>query len=228
MRYNKRRLHKESEAAVKLLSVNVSMPREITARAASYRSGIYKEAQSAPVRLGRLHLEGDGQADLKAHGGVNRAVYCYPYEHYAYWAGELGRDDFAYGQFGENLTTAGLLESAVCIGSVYRVGSAVIQVTQPRVPCFKLADKMGIPGFAKTFLRANRPGFYARVLEEGAVAAGDRIALLQEDAVGMSVAAVNHCRHFDRANRAAIERALCLTALSPEWRRAFEALLGAG
>ena len=116
---------------------------------------------AGPVSLKRLNLAGDGQGDLKNHGGEYQAVYCYPHEHYAYWATELARDDFAFGQFGENFTTQGLLENEVCIGDTFRIGEAIVQVTQPRVPCYKLADKLGIPGFDKTFLRANRSGFYA-------------------------------------------------------------------
>ena len=134
----------------------------------------------------------------------------------------MNRDDFAYGQFGENLTLSGLLESEVCIGDIFEVGEAVIQPTQPRVPCYKLEGKLGIPGFAKTFLRANRSGFYARVLEEGAVAAGDGIRLLQRDAVGMTVAEVNAALYLDEPDPATAERALRLEALSPEWRRSFE------
>jgi len=209
---------------MKLLSVNIAAPREVHGRR-RYRTGIYKQAAAAPIWLGRLNLAGDGQADLKAHGGPYQAVYAYPYEHYAYWSAELRRDDFAYGQFGENFTLTGLLESDVDVGSIYRIGQAVVQVTQPRIPCFKLADKMGIPGFAKTFLQANRSGFYLRVLEEGEVAAGDAIALLQADAAGISIAAIHHLLHVDKSNRAAAQRALTIEALSPDWRRAIEALL---
>ncbi len=210
---------------MKLLSVNIAAPREVHCRGRSYRSGIYKQAVAAPIWLGRLNLAGDGQADLKAHGGPYQAVYGYPHEHYAYWSAELKRDDFAYGQFGENFTLAGLLESAVYVGSIYRIGGAVVQVTQPRIPCFKLADKMGIRGFAKTFLKANRSGFYLRVLEEGEVAAGDVITLLHADAAGMSIADINHLLHFDKSDREAAKRALTIEALSPDWRRAVEALL---
>ena len=210
---------------MKLLSVNLGLPQIVHYNGESYRTGIYKSAVAGQVRLGRLKLAGDGQADLQAHGGAYQAVYCYPHEHYAYWAGELGRDDFPWGQFGENFTLSGMLESAVYVGSVYRIGTAVVQATQPRIPCFKLAHKMGIRGFAAAFLKANRPGFYLRVLEEGEVAAGDAIDLLEEDRAGMTVAAVHHLRHVDRANRDALRRAVTIEALSPDWRRAFEARL---
>ena len=152
-------------------------------------------------------------------------LYCYPHENYAYWRKELQRDDFHYGQFGENLTTQGLLENEVCIGDIYEIGQAVIQLTQPRVPCYKLANKLGIPSFAKTFLRANRSGFYARVLEEGGVQADDDIKLMQRDAVGMSVAEVNAALYLDKRDRASVERALRIEALSPGWRRSIETML---
>ncbi len=210
---------------MKLLSVNVSQPQSVSINGRSYRTGIYKEAVAGKIWLSQLNLVQDGQADLKAHGGPNRAVYCYPHEHYAYWSDRLGRDDFRYGQFGENLSTSGLLENQACIGDIYQVGQAVIQITQPRVPCYKLADKLGIPGFDKTFLRANRPGFYARVLEEGELAAGDQISRISPDPVAMTVAEVNRALHLDKGDRAAVERALLLEALSPEWRGSFEKLL---
>ena len=207
---------------MKLISVNIGQPKAVEINGRAYRTGIYKRAVAGRIRLGQYNLEGDGQADLDNHGGLNRAVYCYPHEHYAYWSGVLKRDDFEYGQFGENLTLGGLLESEVCIGDIIEVGSAVVQPTQPRVPCYKLEGKLGIPGFAKTFLRSNRSGFYARVLEEGLVAAGDDIRLLQRDTVGMTVAEVNAALHLEAPDPATAERALRLEALSPEWRRRFE------
>lgn len=210
---------------MRLLSVNVSQPIAVEIGEQHYHSGIYKSAVAGRLWLGRAQLAGDGQADMENHGGPNRAVYCYPHEHYAYWSKELGRDDFEYGQFGENLTTQGLRENAVCVGDAFRVGEAIIQVTQPRVPCFKLADKLGIPNFAKTFLRANRSGFYARVVEEGSVGAGDAIQPLRKDPVGMTVAEVNAALYLDKGDRAAFERALQIKALSPGWRRSFEKLL---
>lgn len=210
---------------MKLLSVNVSKPIPAPVDGKSYQTGIYKAAVAGRVWLSRLNLAGDGQADLKNHGGPDRAVYCYPQENYAFWAAELDRDDFRFGQFGENLTLQGLLENVVCIGDSYRIGEALIQVSQPRVPCYKLADKMGLPGFAKTFLRANRPGFYARVLEEGWVAAGDSIALVDADPLRMTVAEVNSALYLDQHDRAAIEKALRIEALSPGWKESFESLL---
>ena len=209
---------------MKLLSVNVAQPTEVTIGGRSYRTGIYKRHVMGRVWLGRLGLEGDGQADRKAHGGPNRAVYCYSHENYNYWAGELGREDWHYGAFGENLTLLGLREDAVCVGDSFRIGGAVIQASQPRVPCYKLAGALGIPGFEKTFLQANRIGFYARVLEEGYVEAGDPIQLLEKDAIGMTVAEVNAALLLNRSPEST-RRALRIEALSPGWRRDFQALL---
>lgn len=209
---------------MRLVSVNVARPRKVSIDGRTYATGIYKTALAESVWLGQLNLAGDGQGDLVNHGGQYQAVYCYPHEHYAYWSERLGRDDFAFGQFGENFTTQGLLENEVFVGDKLRVGEALIQVTQPRVPCYKLAHKMGIRGFDKTFLQANRSGFYAQVLEEGQVAAGDPIERVSRDPVGMTVAKVNAALLLDK-NPAAAERALGLTALSPEWRGRFEKML---
>ena len=209
---------------MKLLSINVAQPQTITVKGRTYRSGINKRHQMGRVHLCRLGLAGDGQGDSKNHGGPQQAVYCYPHEHYAYWAAQLGRDDFHYGAFGENLTLLGLLESDVGIGDTFQIGSAVIQVTQPRVPCYKLADKLGIPGFEKTFLQANRVGFYARVLQAGVLEAGDPVQLLERDNAGLSVAAVMAALYLDRGDHATIATAAQLQALSPGWRRKFQQL----
>ncbi len=209
---------------MKLLSVNVSLPKTVAFDGRTYATGIDKQAVEGPVRLARLNLAGDSQGDRKNHGGQYQAVYCYPREHYAFWANQLERDDFAFGQFGENFTTQGLLETAVCVGDVFRVGAAVIQITQPRVPCYKLANKLDVPGFDRTFLRANRSGFYAQVLEEGMVQAGDSIALISQDLVGMSVAEVNAALYLGKQPSQA-ERALRIKSLSPGWKRSFENLL---
>lgn len=207
-----------------LRSVNASQPLAVEIDGRRYHTGIYKRAVSGRLWLGRLGLAGDGQADLEAHGGPHRALYVYPQEHYAFWADELERDDFEYGQFGENLTTSGLLEDEVCIGDVYAIGEAAIQVSQPRVPCYKLANKLGIPGFAKTFLRQNKSGFYARTLQEGSLGAGDSIRLLEKDGAGITVAEINAALHIEKDPDVA-RRALEVQALSPEWRRSFVKLL---
>lgn len=210
-----------------LLSVNFGQLQAVDANGRQYQTGIYKSAQMGQIWLRRLGLQGDAQADLKAHGGPDRAIYCYAHENYAYWSAQLQRRDFRYGQFGENLTTLGLLESRVCIGDIYQIGGARIQVSQPRVPCYKLADKMGIAGFEKTFLAANRPGFYARVLQEGRVEAGETIVLAERDPAGLTVAQVNAALYLDKSDRATAQCAVNLAALSPGWRASFEKLLSA-
>ena len=207
---------------MKLLSVNVSLPKEVPSADGTVTTGIFKVPVSGRVMLRALNLEGDGQADLQNHGGIYQAAYAYPSEHYLYWARELGRDDLRPGQFGENFTVEGMLESEVRIGDGYRVGGAAVEVTQPRIPCYKLALKMGSPDFPKQFLGSGRVGFYLRVVEEGEVGAGDPIERLQSDPEALTVLQVIRLAFFDRNNREMTERAIHLRALSPEWRQRFE------
>jgi MOSC domain-containing protein YiiM len=162
---------------VRIGSVNVGMPAPLRGTGgAEVASGIVKAPVAGRVRVGHTNLDGDGQADLTVHGGPDKAVYAYPAEHYPAWARDLGRDDLRPGHFGENLTTEGLVEEDVLIGDRFRMGTALLEVSQPRIPCFKLGIRMGDPGFLKPFLRSGRLGFYLRVLEEGDLAAGDAIA----------------------------------------------------
>jgi MOSC domain-containing protein YiiM len=163
---------------VRVLTVNVGLPRDVTFGKRRMRTAILKEPTNGAVPLRRFGFEGDGQADPRYHGGPDKAAYLYPFEHYAYWAEVLSRNDLGPGAFGENLTTEGLLETDVRIGDVYEVGSATVQVTQPRTPCAKLGAKFGSMTFVRTFASAGRPGFYLRVLREGMVEAGDAIVLL--------------------------------------------------
>src|SRR3972149_6650274 len=207
-----------------LISINIGLPREITHGGQTVTSGIFKEPVAGPVRLGRLNLEGDGQADRRVHGGADKAVYVYPFEHYAFWAEELGRSDFSHGQFGENFTTRGLLEDEVSIGDIFRIGAARVQVTQPRTPCFKLGIRMAEENFPARFTAANRTGFYLRVLEEGMIAAGDAIERVEHAAGSMTVREVVHLRHVG-GPRAEYERATRLPDLSPSLRTALEKTL---
>lgn len=209
----------------KLVSVNVSLPKEVPYRGEMLRTGIYKQPVTGRVMLRTLNLEGDGQADLQAHGGPYKAVYVYPHEHYATWAGELGREDFTFGQFGENFTTEGLLEDEVYIGDVYRIGEALVEVTQPRAPCFKLAHKMKLPTFVKTFTRSERCGFYLRVLQEGEVGAGDSIERVSIGPEQMSAREIFHLMFFDKDNVEQAARAIRIPALAPGWRETFEAVV---
>jgi len=160
---------------MKVLSVNISQPKPLTYRGRTVATGIFKTPVTGRVRVHRLGLEGDVQVDKRVHGGFKKAVYIYPHEHYAHWETFLSRKDFAFGQFGENLTTLGLLEDDVRVGDQLRVGSVLLQVTQPRQPCYKLMTKMNDFTFAEPFLTSGRTGFYLRVLEEGELGAGDVI-----------------------------------------------------
>ena len=207
-----------------LISVNVGRPREITHGGQTVTTGIFKVPVAGAVFLRRLNLDGDGQADLRVHGGLDKAVYAYPFEHYAFWARELGQHGFPYGQFGENFTIQGLLEDEACIGDVFRIGEAQVQVTQPRSPCFKLGIRMGDEGFPARFAAANRTGFYLRVLEEGRVAAGDAIERIEPATGSMTVREVFRLRHVG-GTRSEYERAALLPGLSPSWHAAFEKLL---
>ena len=212
---------------MKLLSINVSLPRDITFRGRTVSTGIFKEPVAGRVLLKRLNLDGDGQADLVAHGGVYKAVYVYSIENYAHWKKELHRNDFAYAQFGENFTVNGMLETDIHIGDVFRVGTALVEVTQPRVPCYKLGIKMGMTQFLKPFLESCRVGFYLRVLEEGEVGAGDEFTLVKSDPIQMSINRICHLYYFDRTNMEDRLQAIRIEALSPGWREGFEDQLAA-
>ncbi len=172
----------------------------------------------------RLGLAGDRQVDLRYHGGEHKAIYAYPHEHYATWAAELNRDDLGFGQFGENLTTEGLLETTVHLGDRFRIGGAILEVTQPRVPCFKLGIKMGDPEFVKTFLKSMRSGFYLRVLEEGEIGAGDTIERVAIGPEQITIHVLYHLRFKDPLNKTEIQRVLSVEALSKEWRKELSGL----
>lgn len=209
---------------MKLRSVNVSLPKDVPYQGKIIKTGIFKEPVTGQVKLREFNLDGDGQADLKVHGGTYKTVYVYTLENYDYWRRELGRDDLTYGQFGENFTVEGMPEDEVHIGDVFRVGQALVQVTQPRLPCFKLGLKMGDPAFVKRFLASERSGFYMRVLEEGDVAAGDEIKRVKVDPERMSVRDIHHLLLFDKTNVEAAKKALRIRALAPGWRESLEAM----
>ncbi len=207
---------------ITLLSVNVSGPKEIRYKGRTVRTGIFKQPVKGRVLLRRLNLEGDGQADLSVHGGIHQAVYVYPSEHYHYWEGQLARKDFSYGQFGENLTVAGMLEHEVRIGDIFRVGEALVEVTQPRVPCYKLALKMDSSHFPKLFMASGRTGFYLRVLEEGEVGADGALERIKTDRRQMTVQEVFRLAFFSHDDREALSKALGIRGLSPGWRSMFQ------
>ena len=210
---------------MKLISVNVSQPKEVLHNGKRIKTGIFKEPVSGRTMMRRLNLDGDGQGDPTVHGGVHKAVYVYPIEHYDYWKQELGRDDLTYGKFGENLTVEGMSEDTVHIGDIFRIGEALVEVSQPRVPCFKLGIKMGNPRIVKPFLESKRVGFYVRVLEEGKVGAGDAIERTKVGEGQMTVKEIVHLRHLDNTNTGAAEKAANLPALTPSWRDSFEEIV---
>ena len=210
---------------MRLLSVNVSQPKEVSYNGKTIRTGIFKEPVNGQVMLGKLNLDGDGQADLSVHGGIDKAVYAYPIEHYVYWQNKLNRDEFTCGQFGGNFTVEGMLEDQIHIGDVFRIGTALVEVTQPRVPCFKLGLKMGMATFPKHFLASERSGFYLRVLEEGKVGAGDVIERVKVDPVQLAVKEVHHLLYFDNSNLQGLGKVLSVPALATSWRKSFEKVL---
>src|SRR5277367_4103082 len=210
----------------RLLSVNVGLPRDIVWRGMTVHSGIWKDAVQGRCRVARLNLAGDGQGDLAGHGGEHRAVFVYQIESYRYWREQLGRTDFVYGQFGENFTVEGLADDGVYIGDRYRIGSALLEVTQPRVTCYRVGIRMNEPRMAALLTSSGRPGFYFRVLEEGEVGAGDEIVKVDEGKARMSVSEVNALLYSPQHPRDRLERALQIAALSPGWRSSFIALLG--
>jgi len=212
---------------MKLLSVNIGRPRPVPYRGKLVSTGIFKSPAGGPLTMRKTNLEGDGQADSINHGGEHKAVYAYAHEMYDYWAAELQRDDLTWGQFGENLTVAGMPDDEVCIGDIYAIGQAHVQVTQPRAPCFKLGIRMGDAAFVKRFLQTCRVGFYLRVLREGEVAAGDSIERLTRDPHEVTVMEACRLMHFDKRNADAIRAVLNVEGLSPDWREAFEKLLSA-
>jgi ferredoxin-NADP reductase/MOSC domain-containing protein YiiM len=209
----------------RLLSVNVGLPRDIEWSGRTVHTGIWKESVSGRCRVGRLNLEGDGQGDLAGHGGEQRAVFVYQIESYRYWQEQLKRSDFVYGQFSENFTIEGLADDVVCIGDRYRIGSAVFEVTQPRVTCYRVGIRMNDPRIPALLTSSGRPGFYFRVLQEGEVGAGDEIVKVGEATDQMTVAEINALLYSPHHPRDRLELALRIGALSPGWRSSFEALL---
>jgi MOSC domain-containing protein YiiM len=204
-----------------LVSLNVGQPAPLAFRGGTVASAIRKQPVAGALRLGSTGLAGDAQADLRVHGGPDKAVCVYPAEHLAYWSARLGRR-LEPAAFGENFSVAGLLEADVCLGDVYRVGTALVQVTQPRQPCYKLATRQGEPAFALWVQESGRTGYYFRCLEPGAVQAGDAIALVERPAPGSTIAEANRLLHRDKYDRAGLERLLAVAALSASLRRTCE------
>ena len=209
----------------RLLSVNVGLPRDVAWQGRTVHTGIWKNPVSHRCGVGRLNVEGDGQGDLAGHGGEQRAVFVYQIESYLYWQEQLKRTDFVHGQFGENFTIEGLPDESVCIGDCYRIGSAVFEVTQPRVTCYRVGIRMKEPRMPALLTSSGRPGFYFRVLQEGEVGPGDEIVKVGEVDERMPVAEINALLYSPNHPLDRLVRALRIKALSPGWRSSFEALL---
>jgi MOSC domain-containing protein YiiM len=210
---------------MRLVSVNVGLPREVAWEGMSVNTGIFKEPVQGRVALRTLNLDGDRQADLSVHGGTDKAVYAYPAEHYSYWRGELAGMEMPLGMFGENFTIEGLAEDTVNIGDRFRIGTAELVVTQPRLPCYKLGLKFGRGDMVKRFLASARTGFYFSVSREGEVGAGDAIALIDRDPNHVAVGDITQLyvsKRYSTAEVETLERATRVQALPEGWRTFFQ------
>lgn len=205
----------------KVVSLNVGKPKGYTHEGRDWESGIFKQAVVGSLFLSRFNFEGDGQADLENHGGPDKAVCVYCAEHYPYWEKELGRT-LDHSAFGENLTVQGLTEDKVCIGDTFRIGEAVVQISQPRQPCHKLAKKYDVAGLPAMVQQTGYTGYYFRVLEEGSLQSGDPIILLERSKLGVSVSSANRVMHGDKQNKEGLRRLLDVPELSESWRSTFQ------
>ena len=206
---------------MQLVSVNVGLPQQVDWRGRRIRTSIWKDPVEGRIRVNRLNLEGDQQSDLSVHGGMEKAVYAYPFEHYEYWGREFPEMDLPPGAFGENFTTEGLLDEDIKIGDRLRVGTAEFLVTQPRMPCYKLAVRFGRTDMVKRFLRSGRPGFYLAVLREGDVARGDPVEFIDRSDHDVTVAQIAALYTGDADNQNLLRRAVGLPALPESWRDYF-------
>jgi MOSC domain-containing protein YiiM len=208
---------------MEIVSVNVSIPKVIKRDGHEILTGIFKSAVQGPVIVRKLNLDGDQQADLKVHGGVYKAVYAYPAEHYPFWGSVYPQRELPWGMFGENLTTVGMNESSMCIGDQVRIGTAMLQVTQPRVPCFKLAAKFDDDEIIDTFFASGRSGMYFSVVQEGQLQAGDKIDVVHRDPARFSIQEALRL-YTKEPGQETLERALRTESLPPGLRRRAENL----
>jgi MOSC domain-containing protein YiiM len=206
---------------MKLVSVNVGLPQEVIWKGKTVTTGIFKEPVEERVKVRFFNLDGDRQADLTVHGGLDKAIYVYPVEHYEYWRGELPEMELPWGRFGENLTTVGLLEDDVNIGDRFRIGTAEVMVTQPRMPCYKLGIKFGRANMVKQFLDSRLTGFYFSVLQEGEVGVGDAMELISRDENNVTVADITRLYVRQRDDLQMLQRAAQVKALPDGWRDYF-------
>jgi ferredoxin-NADP reductase/MOSC domain-containing protein YiiM len=210
-----------------LLSVNVGLPRDVAWQGKTVHTGIWKEPVHGPVMVRRLNIDGDGQGDLKGHGGEQRAVLVYQIDSYRHWEQHFGRDDFSYGQFGENLTVDGLADDDVCIGDRYRIGEAEFEVTQPRVTCYRVGMRLGEPEMPALLVSHHRPGFYMRVLREGHIQASDQIIKTRTGPHALSVTDTDALLYLPGRDTAKLRLAAKIPALSPGWQQSFRELIDA-
>ncbi len=208
-----------------LRAVNVGLPKDVSWRGRTVFTGVWKTPVDGPVLVRRLNVDGDGQGDLGGHGGEHRAVFVYQLGSYEYWRRLLGRDDFTFGQFGENFTVDGLPDDEVCVGDQYRIGEALFEVSQPRVTCYRVGVRMADPRIPALLVQHHRPGFYLRVLTEGRVRPGDEITKVAAGPEQMTIAEVDALLYLPGHPRAGVARALRIPALSPGWRGSFQAIL---
>jgi MOSC domain-containing protein YiiM len=205
---------------MRIVSVNVGMPREVVWQGMTVQTGIFKEPVAGPVTINKLNLAGDQQADLTVHGGPAKAIYAYPAEHYEYWRQEVPDVSFPWGKFGENLTTEGLQEDTLYIGDRVGAGSAILMVTQPRMPCYKLALRFERDDMIKRFLKSGRSGFYFSVIEPGEVSAGSKVEILSRDPNRVTVAEIVRLYLGQTGDGDLLERAINVNALPENWKAA--------
>lgn len=206
---------------MKLISLNVNLPREVPWRGEQILTSIFKSPVTGPRKLSRLNVNGDAQADLSVHGGIHKAVYGYPVEHYDYWRAALSDINLTWGMFGENFTTEGLLEDQVYIGERFQIGTAEIQVTEPRLPCYKLGIRFGRTEMVKRFLASGRTGFYFAVLKPGVVEAGQGFERTHRPAHGITIADLVRVLAFDPDDLVTMQRIVQIEDLSDGWRNHF-------
>lgn len=206
---------------MKLISLNVGLPKLVLHHGEPVSTGIFKHPVTNRIALRKLNLDGDRQADLSVHGGSEKAVYAYPSEHYEFWKSEFPEMNLPWGMFGENFTTEGMFEGDLNIGAKYKVGSATVMVTQPRMPCYKLGIKFGRGDILRRFLQSGRTGFYFSVLEEGEVGVGDQLELPQKNNEGVKVSDITRLYVSDKHDAALLRRAIETEALPENWRGYF-------
>jgi len=200
---------------MQIKSINIAMPKTIEIKGRPVLTAIYKEPVADSVWLGKLGLVGDGQADLSVHGGLHQAVYSYPIEHYEYWQKRLNTSPLTLGTFGENFTVYGLLEEEICVGDILSIGEATVQVTMPRIPCFKFGHKIGHPEILDAFLRSGKSGFYQRVMTEGHVKVGDEIKIVERDSNKISIRTALGLQKLEEGDAALLAQALKIKSLAP-------------